>query len=386
MQNLMLVAMMLVAVSACQLKTTIPPERYQRGGSSQQTVIQPAATTSTASVIEQDVADAAPKAAQAPTPTPAARPAAQRPVGGVAVREEVTYQIGAFSKEENARALSQKVQAAGFLVSVEEEGSFGAPSHRVMATWQGSDTEGRRRLQELGIHDPILIGGRVDPTAGGSAPASHATPAEPASYAAEDYATATAAASQSAAASLRYQVGTFSREENATHLRTRLENNGFQVSVEPTSGVTPQYRVIAAWSGSDEEARLRLREQGVLDPILLHGGVRTQASQASPAAAAQQYAAPATDHAAAVPQAQTQAQDSGEAALLRFQVGAFGSVENAETLSTRLQKGGYRTEIELVEEQGKARYRVLASKHGAAPTLTRELMDLGVANPILLGF
>lgn len=354
MRYCLLVAAFVLALSACQQKKVISPARY--ASTQPQTVrqvTQPPAPTESGTITEQNVPEApAPKVAPAAPPAPS--PEAPRP-GREAAQEEVTYQIGAFTKRENAQALAERVGASGFTTVIEDEATEGAPQHRVLATYKGRDAEARERLLQLGVYDPILLGGRVDPGSG----------KEPRPNAEQSQPPQPAYAPQSG---VSYQVGAFAKEENARQLQRQLEEDGFTVQVQPTQGVPAQYRVIATWPGTDEEGRARLLEHDVFAPIIVH---------AAPQAAAQAEETPPP--ASSAPPAQG-------AGTFRFQVGAFSSIENAEVLRGKLEAKGFKSEIELIEEQGRPKYRVLAIKQGNVPELRQELMAIGVQQPILLGY
>lgn len=379
--SLVLVLTAIMALAGCQ-KTKIPPERYAGSGNSQSgavtqpTTIQPPAEKS-GGVKSSDLSESpAPGVASSQTPAPkpvaaptAGSPAPQPQAGQVnPAREVVTYQIGAFSKPENAQALAQKVEALGFSTSVENDAAAGAPSHKVLATWRGSDAEGRARLNEVGVYDPILIGGRVDPRDQDnmqSMPAATSYVPEP--------------AGALPATGVSYQVGAFAMEANAVQLKRQLEEDGFTVTLQNTpQDPDTKYRVVATWPGTDEEGRARLLEHDIFDPMIVQSGPQPAASTTTIPAASQ---APAEPVAPAAPDASPQAEQH-----YTFQVGAFGAVENAEMLRDQLRGVGFETDVELVEEQGKPKYRVIARKQGSVPALRKELMDMGVANPILLGF
>ncbi len=355
MQYSIMILSLLLLMPACQIKKTIEPERYAR---TQQTgpVIQPPPAVAVSETTLED----RPAPASPPRPAPLPPPPAQSPV-----REEVTYQIGSFSQEGNAQAMRQRVQDKGFIARVETEEVGPAPQHRVIATFRGSDTQARELLATLGIHDAILIGGRADPTA-------HTPPPAP-----KPGAQSTSAPQSSQTHGLSYQVGSFSQEANAIQLKNQLERDGFTVRIEPlVANGAPAWRVIATWPGTDEEARARLLEHDIFRPVLLQKG----ASPASPPAPAPTPPPAPTATGVPHPADEPTVEDS-----YRFQVGSFKAVENAEALQQRLKAGGFSAEIELVEEGGEPKYRVIARKRGTVQNLREALARMGVMNPLLLG-
>ncbi len=356
MQYSIVLLSLLLLMPACQIKKTIEPERYARP---RQTgpVIEPPPPAST-TLSESTLNDPPPVQ---PRPAPLPPPPPPGPV-----REEVTYQIGSFSQEGNALAQKQRVEGKGFIGRVETEDSGPVPQHRVIATFRGSDVQARELLAVLGIHDAILIGGRADPTLRTPPPAR-----KPEAYQAP-------APHSSAVRGLSYQVGSFSQEANAQQLKTQLERDEFTVRIEPVvaNGATA-WRVIATWPGTDEEARARLLEHDIFRPVLLQKGVPQAPAPPPP------VPVPAPEPVSAptyLPDDEPTVADS-----FRFQVGAFQAVENAEVLQQRLKAGGFSAEIELVEEGGEPKYRVVARKRGTVPELREALARMGVMNPILLG-
>lgn len=370
MRYFLLALVLLLALGGCQQKKTISPTRYTPQEKSEQAVVEPPAAapapSAASSVKENDVVPApklAPESRPAPKPAAPPPPKPMPPAPPAKSAEEVTYQIGAFSKRENALALAGRAESAGFSVVVEDDVSMAMPQHRVLATYAGSDGEARGKLLDMGVYDPILVGGRVDPTLKKQAAAS-----QPATQ-----------SSSRPEGGVSYQVGAFGEIENATQIKNQLEQDGFHVELEETSDPATRYRVIATWPGTDEEGRARLLEHDIFNPIIVSAGPQGHAAPPPSATpAAEPVPAPAPPVA---PKAEPQGED-----LFRFQVGAFSSIENAEALRTRLDKAGFKTEMELVEEQGAPKYRILAIKRGAVPVLRQELMSLGVNNPILLGY
>lgn len=361
MQYSIVLLSLLLLMPACQIKKTIEPERYARPRETGPVIEPPPPASAT---LGETTLDDPPAAQPRPAPLPPSPPPSP-------VREEVTYQIGSFSHEGNALAQKQRVEGKGFIGRVETEDSGPVPQHRVIATFRGSDVQARELLATLGIHDAILIGGRADPTLRTPPPAR-----KPEAYQAP-------APHSSAVRGLSYQVGSFSQEANAQQLKTQLERDGFAVRIEPVAanGATA-WRVIATWPGTDEEARARLLEHDIFRPVLLQKGA-LQPPASAPAPAPPPVPVPGPEQVSApayIPDDEPTVADS-----FRFQVGAFQAVENAEALQQRLKAGGFSAEIELVEEGGEPKYRVVARKRGTVRELREALARMGVMNPILLG-
>jgi len=407
MRYCLFVAMALVLLTACQQKKTISPDRYATPRGEQATsrpVIAPPPTTgggdSSGTLKEGDVTQPAPQPAQ---PAPSTGSASIQPSQTAlpAGHEEVTYQIGAFSQEHNARELAGKAQAAGFRAVVEEGESTGIAQHRVIVTYSGTDREARSQLLDLGVYDPILLGGRVVPGPTPQ-PAPHAEP--------QGHIQPGQSATPPPAGGVSYQVGAFAQVENANQIKRQLEEDGFHVRMEQTADAATRYRVIATWPGTDEEGRARLLEHDIFNPIIVGAGPQPGGTataepqpagprpvqgpaqgptkpaprpQTAPQPAPQPVPAPQP---APAPESPAEAGDTVADDAFRFQVGAFESIENAEQLRKELEAKGFRTEMELVEEQGVPKYRVLAIKQGSVPSLRNQLMGLGVRNPILLGY
>ncbi len=347
---------LLLLTPGCQRKATIDPHRYARPQQEQ-----PAGPVTQPPPANEEVAEAPlpekplEPAKPAPAPEPAPAPAPTH------VREEVTYQVGSFAHPGNAENVKRRTEALGFISRVEVDESGATPQHRVIATYRGSDTQARELLATIHIMDAILLGGKADPTYEDTTPPP--PPPPPA---------------QQSGRALSYQVGAFSQEENARHLQEALERDGFTVVSEPVTNAqgATSYRVIATWYGTDEEARAKLLEHDINKPLLVRGGAPAQTPPPAPAPVAGPAPAPAPPP-AAEPAAPTD--------NYRFQVGAFSDVENAEALQQRLKAGGFSAEIELYEESGAPKYRVIARKRGTVQGLRDALARMGVMNPILVG-
>lgn len=253
-----------------------------------------------------------------------------------------TFQAGSFGSQANADALKQDLTANGFTVDIESSQAGAGSVFRVYATHEGTEEQVKNLLAGAGIMEPIPVQTRCPEGAAANAvdSASGAGALEGDAMAMEQ---------------VTYQAGSFSDYDNANGLKQILDAKGFTSRVEEVQeGEAVHYRVIADYHGSDDEARAKLIEAGVTNPLLL-----SRASTSSLQREEEPYTGP-------------------KPGQLTFQVGAFGSMENAQTLKTALEARGFTVHI---QETGAA-YRVLASRSGTEEEIRAILAEEGIFNPL----
>jgi DedD protein len=169
--------------------------------------------------LAQAPAAATPAATPAAEPTPAAAPAAALPVSAAAGRYVVN--VGSFSNLDNARALADRLRAAGLPLTSESVDVSGKPAMRLRVGPYGDRTAAEAaRL-------------RVESVAGGSATVvaldGSARAAAPTATAAAKPAAAAPAARAATASRVGFavQLGALSSEADANALRDRARAAGF---------------------------------------------------------------------------------------------------------------------------------------------------------------
>lgn len=365
MRRFVLVVMVaLLCLGGCMEKKEIDPSRYSSTKQSQPSPD----TSSTAQPLEEapQVQESSLDEQPAPPPTtanetgvepaPAATPAPyyeqEQPVVAPAPHNAstlnydlytVVYQVGSFADPLNAQNLKQRLEGQGFDAAIQQGGA-----NRVIAGYRGDVVESRQKLMNEGVMDPLILKGP-----GKAAPTAQQQP--------------------SVGGPVTFQVGSFAGLENAVNLQNMLNENGLAAHVmKKQLPQGAQYRVLAEYPGPEEDGRAKLMSLGVVDPIVYHGSAPN--SSVSPTSASP----------AAAPAAPAPVSPSTDVGMARFQVGVFSDLENAEQHKHRLMGKGFDVDIELIDDAGKPKYRVIAGQPGSPQDVGTRLERMGFSNPIYL--